>query len=360
MIIDDSEKSIYTPISINLRACIDWISFTINPLEKMSALFVIDFLGFNQDDFSRMPKGANGYKSMLKLNGSSIRLLLEGKENMGIHVDVPSSGLSDLLFAWKKKNSFMTPFKTKATQYKDFDFNLLLDLLRELSNIATFTRIDLAIDDIGCNYFSCDDVMKPIEEGRLISKFRKYDNRLPRLLKDNSKTGHTIYIGSRESQIMLRIYDKKLEFFHRHNSECPYKWVRWELEMKKDRANKVVDKLLETRDLSKVCMGILSQYLRFIQLDNPVKIKCSNDPVWDKFIGDMKKMSLYTPENPKNLDDTRRWIDKYVGASLSAIIEADGGSLDFIYKNLPKWKCRREKNSDLTNRLVSELKKNQQ
>lgn len=357
MIIDDSEKSIYTPISNNLRACIDWISFTINSTE-MSALSTIDFLGFHQEDFVRMPKGANGYRSMLKFNGSNIRILFDGKDDMGVHVDVSSSAIADLLFTWKKKNTDMTPFSTTATQYKNFDFNPLFDLLDALSTIATFTRIDLAIDDIGCNYYSCDGVMKLIQEGRIISKFRKYDSRHPRLLKDNSNVGQTIYIGSRESQIMLRIYDKQLEFLHHHNVDCPCGWVRWELELKKDRANKAVEKLLETHDLAKVCIGILSQYLRFIQLDNPIKNKCSNDLIWDSFIGDMEKMSLYTPEAPKNLDDTRRWIDKYVGASLSAIIEADGGSLDFIYKNLPKWKYRREKNSDLTNRLVNELKKN--
>ena len=121
-------------------------------------------------------------------------------------------------------------------------------------------------------------------------------------------------------------------------------------------ANEAIRLLLKTRSLAAVTTGILSQYIRFIIHDNPVKSRCSNEPTWDKFLGDAKKMSLYVPDNPKTLDDTKKWIDKCVGASLCAVIEADGGSLDFIYNNLPKWRIRRIKNRDLTERLERSLK----
>lgn len=358
MLLDDTEKDIYEPVSHNqLRACIDWLSFTINPSENMSVLHTIKFLGFKIENFIQMHKGANGYLSMLKLNGSSMKILYDGREDMGIHIDVPSSALSDLLYAWKRKNTGMTPFGMNATLYNLFDFNLLLDLLDALSEIATFTRVDLAIDDIGCNYYSCDDIVKLIEQHRLISKFKKYDTRMPRVLSDGTKEGHTIYLGSRKSEAMLRIYDKQLEFTKNHVPEFPYEWIRWEMELKKERANQVIKKLLETHSLSAVCIGILNQYVRFIEPDNPQKTRCSNTPIWNAFIGDMQKMSLYVPKNPKTIEDTKRWIDKYVGASLSAVIEADGGSMEFIYKNLPKWQTRREQNRELSNRLVKTLEK---
>ena len=63
------------------------------------------------------------------------------------------------------------------------------------------------------------------------------------------------------------------------------------------------------------------------------------------------------PDNPKTIEDTKRWLNKYVGASLSAVIESDGGSLDFIYDNLQKWQYKRQRNRNLTNRLMKETQK---
>lgn len=109
--------------------------------------------------------------------------------------------------------------------------------------------------------------------------------------------------------------------------------------------------MLDTHSISMVCMGILNHYIRFIANDNPVKNRCSTDPTWSAFLADAKNLSLYIPEDPKTVEDTKRWIDKYVGASLSLVIEADGGSMDFIYNNLHKWRIRRMHNRNLTQRL---------
>jgi len=357
LILNTSESDRFDELPNNLRACIDWLSFTFYPHCGLNIAEIISFLGFKEIDFIQLPKGANGYRSMLKFNGANIRILFDGKPDMGIHVDISGSAISDVLLAWKNKNTMATPFGTVATCYTSFDYSILLDLLDALSEIATFTRIDLSIDDIGCNYYSCNDIVRLIENNQLVSKFKKYENKSPRLLSNGQKVGHTIYLGSRQSEIMIRIYDKQLEFYQKHDVKCPYEWVRWEMELKKSRANEAVKRLLETHSLSSVCIGILNQYLRFIKLDNSSKAKCSNDSVWDSFIGGMEKVSLYVPDSPKTIEDTKRWIDKYVGASLCAVIEADGGSLDFIYKNLPKWQRQRKRNRNLTNRLIRETKK---
>ena len=356
MIIDNSENSMFEKSPNSLRACNDWLSFTLHPDKGSYPKKIINFLGFNVDDFLRCGKGASGYRSMYRLNGDNVRILFDGKKDMGIHVDISGSAIATVLSARLKKNTLVTPFGGQAVEYHNFESSLLLDLLEEISEIATFTRVDFAIDDMGCNYYSCDEVVRLIENNQLVSKFKTYNNLAPCLLGSGEKRGHTVYLGSRQSEIMLRIYDKKLEFKDKYNADCPYNWVRWELELKKNRANEAIRLLLKTRSLTAVTTGILSQYMRFIIYDNPVKSRCSNEPTWDKFLGDAEKMSLYVPDNPKTLDDTKKWIDKCVGASLCAVIEADGGSLDFIYNNLPKWRIRRIKNRDLTERLERSLK----
>lgn len=357
MILDNSEKDRFDNLENSLRVCVDWLSFTFRPRKNFKIDDAISLLGFNIDDFLNLPKGASGYCSALQLNGANIRILYDGAIGMGIHVDVSGSAISTLLSAWQKKHTCFTPFDADATEYQEIEYTLLLDLLDTLSSIATFTRIDLAIDDIGSNYYSCDDVVTLIENHQIVSKFRTYKTIAPCLLNDGTKQGHTIYIGSRASEVMLRIYDKKLEFSNKHNVNCPLEWVRWELELKKDRADQTVKLLLKTHSLSTVCIGILNNYIRFKENDNVNPSRCTTTRIWDDFINGMEKLSLYVPDNPKTIEDIRLWIDTYVGPSLCAVIETDGGSLDFIYENLPKWQKKRKQNRKLTSRLNQELDK---
>lgn len=356
MNIDTSKKDCYEYTLNGLKVCVDWTSFTFNFTDGLTASDAMEFLGFNPENFIKMPKGANGYKSLHVLSGDNIRILSDGKPDMGIHVDISGTAIASLLSAWQKKHSYKTPFG-EGIEYQDINYSSLLDCLDAISQFGTFTRLDLAIDDIGCNYFSCDDIKHMIETQCIVSKFRKYHTIQPRSLTDGNEEGYTIYLGSRKSEVMLRIYDKQLEYIHKHGVDCTYPWIRWELELKNDRANEAVNQLLETHSISTVCIGILRHYVRFVVPDNHVKSLCSSSPIWEAFINNMKDISLYVPDAPKNIEDTKRWVDKYVGASLSAIIEADGGSLEFIYNNLPKWRLKREQNRDLTRRLLEEINK---
>ena len=251
-----------------LAVCIDWISFTFEPGKKWSAYKVVTLLGFQPEDFMPLEKGAQGYRSVLVLNNKNLRILYDGQESMGIHVDISGSAIESLLDAWRTKNTVPTPFGAAGVQVRDLRNSLLLDLLESLSKEGVrFTRIDLAVDDIGCSYYSCEDVLERLENQRVISKFRTYNNVSPRLLKDGTRQGHTIYLGSRNSQIMLRIYDKKLETEKKHGSVCAEKWIRWELEVKKDRANQAVNLLLEKHSAAPVVAGILKHYIRFTVSD---------------------------------------------------------------------------------------------
>lgn len=56
-----------------------------------------------------------------------------------------------------------------------------------------------------------------LDRQETVSKFRVYKNMLESTFV-NEKTGHTVYFGSRRSEVMLRVYDKQLE---QKGSECP-------------------------------------------------------------------------------------------------------------------------------------------
>lgn len=332
-----------------LYASIDWMAFTFFPDEKKSYVDVADLLGFSPEDFKK-GKGRNGYKTSYVLDLANIHILSDGTPEMGIHVDISGAAISTLLASWREKNTIQTPFGTAGMHIADLEYTVLLDLLYTLSKYVTFTRIDLAIDDIGCNYFRCDEILQKFETGQYISKFRTFEHRAPRSLKDGSKRGEMITVGQRVSDTYLRIYDKKLEYENKRRELIEKDWIRWELELKHERADRVVELLLEYKNLSKVCAGVLNNYLRFtIPLPGSPSDRIT-DPKWENFVNHMDKIPLWLPAQPKTIDDTKRWLDKSAGASIAAVLIADGNYL-FFEENFEKWKYRYLRNRELQRRV---------
>lgn len=86
------------------------------------------------------------------------------------------------------------------------------------------------------------------------------------------------------------------------------------------------------RPLGKITVGVLSNYVRVINLDNNNRSRCSTHEVWQLFIDGIKKLQLYVPEVPKTLEDKKVWIIDQVLPTLTGSIIADGG-YDIIEKN---------------------------
>lgn len=332
-----------------LRVSIDWLAFTFYPDENMSYVDAADLLGFFPEDFKQR-KGKHGYKSSHVLNSANVQIMSEGNPDMGIHVDVSGSAIPTVLTAWRERNTSQTPFGTEGMSIGELEYTVLLDLLRVISKEANFTRIDLAIDDIGGQYFQCREILQKLETGQYVSKFRTFEHRAPRSLKDGRKKGEMITVGQRVSDTYLRIYDKKLEYKNKHHELVENDWIRWELELKRERANRVVELLLTHKNLSKICMGVLNNYLRFtIPLPGSPSDKIT-DPAWERFINHTDKIPLWLPARPKTIEDTKRWLDKSAGASIAAVVVADGG-WHFFENNLEKWEYRYSRNGDLQRRV---------
>lgn len=186
-----------------LIVSVDWLSFTV--MSTNDLVDVLDMLGYTTDDFARMPKGARGYRTMFRLNGYSLSVLCDGNPDMGIHVDVSGSAIGELIRSFSETLKINTPF---GEGYDiDFDSTFMVALLERIRDNGHVTRIDVAIDDIGCNYFSTNDVCRLYENTQIVSKFRNMRNVVESEVSGR-KTGHTVYFGSRTSDIFLRVYVK--------------------------------------------------------------------------------------------------------------------------------------------------------
>lgn len=320
-----------------LEISVDWLSWTILE-ESYTVEDVLKMIGFSIAEFQKMPRGASGYMSRFSHVTLPISVLSDGREGMGIHVEVSGTAMKSLMNRYISCKTELTPFGDKAYSTTSFDYTVLSDFMRDIRQYGHVTRIDIAIDDRGCNYYSLLELSGILSEKRYTSKFRKWreivehDNSYDR----SATTGYTIYLGSRESAIMLRIYDKQMErnkqLIQGGQEPIMYPWVRWELELKDERAEEISRILSTENTLNQVAIGVLSNYLRLVDLDNARIDRCSTSDKWQSFIDGIQALSLFVSSEPKTLDDTRRWLERQVSTSLAAVMIADCGDTAFLHK----------------------------
>lgn len=172
--------------------------------------------------------GMFGYRENF-LSRYGARVLYGGGNGMGMHVIWSGSALS---------NSPITAHQIIG---------------RAIENGAAFTRIDLAMDM--CGGVTVRDFVGAYRVGNY--KGRKRSER--EILSGGG--GHTLYIGSRASTRMLRIYDKAAQM-----GQPEKNWVRAELEIKGHTADGVA-RYLYKNWLSEAMMEVINGFIVFDTID---------------------------------------------------------------------------------------------
>lgn len=270
------------------RIIMDWLEFTLLKgfdIEWVSSLFSIAL-----DSFEDLPKGGLGYKKQKFFN--NIRLYYDGNVGMGLHIVVSGQGCRYL-----------------ESQGKNlFD---MLDYLYSLDNV-NLSRVDIALDtDI--NILS--KVLKSIEKDLYSSKSRNI--KVISSLTDSKLQADTLYIGSRSSLLMVRIYNKAIE----QGVEIP--WYRVEIVLKKDRIVMAVPFLRQ--NISHAFAGILTNYFRPLQSLKGQKCRSPTANYWVKFLGDIEKISLYSNPECKTIEDKYSWVVNQVEPTIALLSTAFEG-----------------------------------
>ena len=312
-----------------LHLSIDWLSWTLTTTQSVDDAILM--MGFDAKDFKAQPQGLNGYSSQLRHVSHSISIQYNGNENMGVHVDVSGSAVHALLTQFYESNLVDTVFGSVGFETDSFESTVLREFMKCIKEYGHITRLDLAVDDIGTNYYSLPELHDLFAADLYVSRFRSWKE-----VREYGKySGHTIYFGSRTSSIMLRIYDKQAEqnkkLLFSDMPPLEYTWVRWELELKRERAQQVLELILKGEDIAYLTMGILANYLRMINDDNERKCRCTVSEKWESFINNIGRISLYCSKQEKTIDETRKWLIKQVAPSLAKVVEADGGVIDFLH-----------------------------
>lgn len=267
----------------NNKIIIDWLQFTLLKDDGLQIVFRI--LRLNPAVFERLDKGGLGYKDQLINN--NIRIYFNGNQGMGINTSISGKGC-------------------RYMESQGIDLWSLLFRLARSARI-NITRLDLALDT---DITLIDKIRRSIDEKKYISKSRSISY-ICKSGKDSTRT-ETIYIGSRSSELMIRIYDKAVEQGLEDTD-----WERWEIVLKKDKIREAIPLL--KNDISQTFKNILYTYFRPLKKIESNKSRSKVESWYIKFLGKVEKVSLYSEPIQKTIEDKWAWVEKQVAPTLSLL-----------------------------------------
>lgn len=263
----------------------DWLSFTSKihtPQELMDAL------GLSHVSWTQT-KGARGYRDRLYFNAISIHY--NGRDDMGVWVEMSGQGCrafeSISAVTWER----------------------LFFFIRE--NGLKITRLDVAFDD-HTGILPMGRIVQDTQSGMFISKSDYWETVL-------SSKGSTVQIGSPQSKVLIRIYDKAAE----RNCEKGTHWIRCEIQMRDDRASQFTKIPLP---IGEAFAGVLLNYLRYVEPSDDVnKWRWPMTDYWMNLVEDAQRISIYrTPGLEYNEDRLKNYVINQAGNAIDCLIKLYG------------------------------------
>lgn len=233
---------------------------------------------------------AHGYRDRKYF--SSISVHYNGREDMGVWVEMSGQGCrafeSISQLGWPGLFSFISESGLKIT------------------------RLDVAFDD-HTGILHMRDIIEDTQDGNFVSRSDYWETVL-------SSKGSTVQIGSPQSKVLVRIYDKARE---RHCEEGTH-WNRVELQLRDDRAIQFTRLRLP---IGEAFSGVLLNYLRYVIPDgeDSNRWRWPMRPYWLDMLEVLTPISIYTaPGLEYNVDRCREYVVNQAGNAIDCLIKIYG------------------------------------
>ena len=285
------------PISSENLILVDWITFTskIWSIEQLKSS-----LGLLDQPWEPAQYGRYGYKRRDVFNGVSVlydgRLNADGEDDMGVCIEISGQGCRAL------------------ETFGHIDWLSFLAFLMAEENEFKITRLDLAFDD----HTGILDKLRlklDTDDGNYRSKFRTWEIRY-------GNRGFSIYHGSKQSQVLIRIYDKAAERGLLDGTH----WIRVELQLRDDNAAGAIKAYLQHKELGKVFGGILATYLVYCEESNDSnKSRWAIADYWHALIQGAERIHIAAaPGVEYNIFHLQAFLRDTAGGALRTWIEIFG------------------------------------
>lgn len=247
----------------NYETAIDWLTMTTTS-SKMGSIYQAIFLSYA--DLHREAWHFHGYEGEKTCNGE----MSYGQSNKdGRHIIVARGGIADEIFITRPPRP------------------------AQLSRLDVQTTVQFA--------HPRPDLLEEIYEG--VSGAVKKKTRII-----NSEGGETVYVGSRHSQLFVRVYDAGV----RHSLGERATIFRYEIEVKKPVALALADVLWGSKDVKEM-------RLNMADFEATILNKRGIIPPWEQGIVEMSWRSLVHRE--KLQDQTFIWLAGQVASAVEKMLE---------------------------------------
>lgn len=323
----------------------DWFSFTSKthtPDELIAAL------GLSHVEWQKMEKGAHGYSERLYFNSISIHF--GGRDDMGVWVEMTGTGCR--------------AFEDHSTLPNKWD-----DLVKfVVSNRLHVTRFDIAFDD-HTGVLDIDRVQQDLEHDRFVSPCTFWET-------VRSSEGKSAYVGSPQSPVRIRIYDKAAERASKDPEFDGSKhWVRVELQLRDKRADSFLrltlpkDAEMEKKQdgcnliggcfkgtgevarnltLGQAFSGVLLNYLRMVEPSetDSNKSRWAMADYWADMMEEIGKITIFTePGGSYSFGRCATYVFDLAGNAVDCMLDCMG--VDEFVKRLKERRCKENPKYDM-------------
>ena len=270
------------------RIIIDWIAFTTTDDFELNNLIDFEF------EYQDMERGMLGYKSMAIEQTTKIKNLRDGNVGMGQHFII--SGQSCRILEHFKIN--------------------LLDFIIELIADSTIsvTRLDIAMD-----IFKDKKLLELIIDSYNLNNYSSKAKSSNILISksENGRTGTTINFGSRQSAVLIRIYDKGAE------QDLEVDWIRFEIECKDKKYNRKIINNIRDDGIAETFKGLMNNYIRFLEYRDTNISRSPSATWWSKIINSINKIKLYESPSARSISEVKEWLLSQVSANFATVLQAE-------------------------------------
>lgn len=276
----------------------DWVSFTS---KIHSPQQIIEMLGMGDCTWQTI-KGAQGYKDRYYYDNVSVHY--NGREDMGVWCELSGQGCRN--------------FETHGHG----DYDLIFGTIESNPKDMNLTRLDVAYDDFK-GLLDLDILLHETLAGNYVRRARRGEC----VIGNGDGAGTTIIHGSKSSDFLIRIYDKKAE----RNREDVEHWVRCEIQMRRENAFNF-SKIPELLD--KKYFDVLNNYLRYIVPSGVInRSEVFTAPHWLKFLESFDSTSIFQkPGTDYNVLNLENYVINQNGGAIKTYVKLFG--LEDFMKNL--------------------------
>ena len=195
-------------------------------------------------------------------------------------------------------------------------------------------------------------VRDAVQKGQCVTRAKALQVIESGLIHESAKTGETLYFGSPRSQTLLRIYDKRLELQSQERMDASEYGIRWELELKEERADSCASCLavMEADDWKEFVVGLLRSYIDFRDTtrdeEEEYRYRAPLLPWYAELTEGFRKSRLVVEKEETGLPEVKAWVSESVAPMLAVICASPNGQAWLereIVQAVDRWKDRHRK-----------------